>query len=146
MPVPEAADANVCGAFMYTPTMRVGEYPEKAIGVTVAPVGMNPSEAYAGGDASLEAASRLRDLPLDWSEAVDSISQAMSHPPGVTKWKAFGSVQEEHMEDVKSHAVTLAENIQASASEGGSTDEDSSAGYRETSSSPILSRSIDARY
>ncbi|WP_304452343.1 hypothetical protein [Nocardiopsis sp. YSL2] len=115
----------------------------KVVGATVSPVGMNPTDAYAGGDASLEAASRLRDLPQDWADAITNVSFAMRNPPGVTGWASFGSVQEEHMEDVKSHAVTLAENIQSAASEGDRTDSDASADYRATSSSPILSRSIN---
>lgn len=108
-------------------------------------VGMNPAEAHAGGDATLTAASRLRDLPDDWSDAVKSVSATMRKGPGVSRsdWSNFGTSQEEHMFDVQEQAEILGNNIQASATEGANTDSESSGGYRETSSAPILNRALN---
>ncbi|MFD6949297.1 hypothetical protein A6A08_12910 [Nocardiopsis sp. TSRI0078] len=106
---------------------------------------MNATEAYAGGDASLTAASRLRDLADDWSEAVEDVEITMGHLPGVTGWSSFGTEQETHMQDVQDHARTLATNIQAAASEGEQTDIESAEYYRSTSSSPILNRAVNGR-
>ncbi|WP_231640883.1 hypothetical protein [Nocardiopsis sp. NRRL B-16309] len=77
---------------------------------------------------------------------MQTISEAMSHPPGVTGWTSFGSAYEEHMQDVKSHADTLAENIQAAASEGARTDDAAAGDYRGISSAPILSRAVNDNF
>jgi hypothetical protein len=108
-------------------------------------VGMNATEAYAGGDASLTAASRLRDLADDWTEAVEDVETTMAHAPGVTGWGSFGTEQEAHMQDVQGHARTLATNIQAAASEGERTDSEAAWEYRSTSSAPILGRAVNAQ-
>jgi len=76
-------------------------------------VGANVDEAYAGGNASADAAARLRDLPLDFSEAVEEAKDAVSGDPGVTQWGNFEGMHEHHMRSVTVHAETLAENIMA---------------------------------
>ncbi|MGQ4267375.1 hypothetical protein [Nocardiopsis changdeensis] len=106
-------------------------------------VGMDPSEGYTGGGASLIAASRLRDLPLDWSETISAVSEIMKSPPVVTGWTKFGSEQEEHMQEVQEHAKRLAENIQSASSEGARTDTDSSEGYRFATDEGVLSRPLN---
>ncbi len=106
-------------------------------------VGMDPSEGYAGGSASLIAASRLRDLPLDWSETVSAVAEIMKSPPVVTGWTKFGSEQEEHMQDVQEQAKRLAENIQSASSEGSRTDTDSSEEYRSATDGTVLSRPLN---
>ncbi|WP_017597135.1 hypothetical protein [Nocardiopsis lucentensis] len=106
-------------------------------------VGMDASEAYAGGDASLTAASRLRDLAEDWADAVDAAKATMNQSPAVTGWGSFGTEQETHMQDVQEHARALATNIQAAASEGEQTDNEAAGEYRSSSSAPILDRAVN---
>ncbi|XKK40102.1 hypothetical protein HFP72_04805 [Nocardiopsis sp. ARC36] len=89
--------------------------------------GVNPQEAHAGGMAAEQAAALLKDLPLDFEEAVQAVQSAMDKPPFVEGWNAFGDDHVEHMEDVKQHAVTLAGNIQGGAGEGARTDHESAA-------------------
>ncbi|OKI22040.1 hypothetical protein A6A08_20440 [Nocardiopsis sp. TSRI0078] len=90
---------------------------------------MNVDDAYAGGTASAEAAARLRDLPTDFEEAVQAAKSAASGAPGVTGWNTFGTDHEHHMFDVRDHARTLAENIQAGSYEAAVTDLESSEEY-----------------
>jgi hypothetical protein len=87
--------------------------------------GVNPEEAHRGGVAAEQAAALLKDLPLDFEEAVQAAQSAMNKPPFVEGWNAFGDDHMEHMEDVKSHAVAIAGNIQSGAEEGARTDHES---------------------
>ncbi|MEU0491580.1 hypothetical protein ABZ249_20295 [Nocardiopsis sp. NPDC006139] len=91
--------------------------------------GVNVDDAYAGGSDSAEAAARLRDLPTDFDEAVQAAKNATSGVPGVTGWGTFGSDHEQHMIEVRDHARTLAENIQAGSYEAAVTDLESSEGF-----------------
>lgn len=91
--------------------------------------GVNVDDAYAGGSDSAEAAARLRDLPTDFDEAVQAAKNAVSGAPGVTGWGTFGSDHEQHMIEVRDHARTLAENIQAGSYQAGVTDLESSEGF-----------------
>ncbi|MFE6305824.1 hypothetical protein [Nocardiopsis sp. NPDC057823] len=84
--------------------------------------GVNTDDAYAGGSASAEAAARLRDLPTDFDEAITAAKNAVSPAPGITGWGSFGDDHMQHMVDVKEHAKTLAENIQAGSYEAAVTD------------------------
>ncbi len=91
--------------------------------------GVNVDDAHAGGTASAEAAARLRDLPTDFDEAIQAAKNAVSGAPGITGWIAFGTDHEQHMIDVRNHARTLAENIQAGSYEAAVTDLESSEEY-----------------
>ncbi|WP_116245489.1 hypothetical protein [Nocardiopsis sp. FIRDI 009] len=92
-------------------------------------VAANPEDAHAGGSASAEAAARLRDLPTDFDEAIQAAKSAVSPAPGITGWSSFGADHEHHMMDVKEHARTLADNIQAGAYEAAVTDLEASEEY-----------------
>src|SRR5690625_4869092 len=78
-------------------------------------VGANVEEASSGGMESAEAAARLKDLPLDFSEAVESAKNAVRDDPGVPGWGTFEEVHERHMRNVSYHADTLGKSIQGSA-------------------------------
>lgn len=91
--------------------------------------GVNVDDAYAGGSASAEAAAYLRDLPTDFDEAIQAAKSATTGAPGVTGWNGFGSDHEHHMMDVRDHAKTLAENIQAGSYEAAVTDLESREEY-----------------
>ncbi|QUX24904.1 MULTISPECIES: hypothetical protein [Nocardiopsis] len=90
---------------------------------------MNVDDAHAGGSDSAEAAARLRDLPTDFNEAVQTAKSAVSGAPGVTGWGTFGTDHEQHMVEVGDHARTLAGNVQAGAREAAVTDLESSEGF-----------------
>ncbi|WP_159943947.1 MULTISPECIES: hypothetical protein [unclassified Nocardiopsis] len=87
---------------------------------------MNPEEAHAGGVAAEQAAALLKDLPVEFDEAVQAVQSAMNPDPGVKGWNAFADAHVEHMEEVKRHADTIAGNIQGGAGEGARTDMESS--------------------
>lgn len=91
--------------------------------------GVNVDDAQAGGSDSEEAAARLRDLPIDFDEAVQAAKSAVSGVPGVAGWDIFGSDHEQHMIEVRDHARTLAGNIQAGSHEAAMTDLESSEGF-----------------
>ncbi|WP_223830261.1 hypothetical protein [Nocardiopsis quinghaiensis] len=84
--------------------------------------GVNPEEAHSGGVAAEQAAALLKDLPVEFDEAVLAAQTAMNPDPSVKGWSAFGDNHVDHMEDVKRHAGAIAGNIQGGAEEGARTD------------------------
>lgn len=101
-------------------------------------VGVNVDESYAGGSESADAAARLRDLPLDFDEAIQAAKQAAKGVPGVTGWDSFGTDHEQHMFDVRDHARTLAENIQSGSYEAAVTDLESGEAFHIPINGPQL--------
>ena len=95
--------------------------------------GVNPQDAHAGGVAAEQAAALLKDLPVDFDEAIQAVKNAMTKAPVVEGWSAFGDDQVEKMEEDKRHAATLAGNIQGGAEEGARTDLESAEQF-----SPII--------
>lgn len=83
---------------------------------------LNPQDAHAGGVAAEQAAALLKDLPVEFDEAVLAVQNAMKEDPGVEGWEIFGDAHVEHMEDIKRHADTISGNIQGGAEEGARTD------------------------
>lgn len=92
-------------------------------------IGVNPEAAQQGGSESLDAASRLKDLPTDFDEAIQSAKGYVSPAPGVTGWDSFSEEHVQHMIVVRDHAKTLANNIQDGAQEAASTDQETGDGF-----------------
>ncbi|WP_306368671.1 hypothetical protein [Nocardiopsis sp. CC223A] len=95
------------------------------------PVGVNVNDAQSDGEASADAAARLKDLPLDFDDAITAAKNAVeNNAPGVAGWGAFGDVQAQHMIDVQTHAHSIAENAQDGAGAAAGTDEESASEFR----------------
>ena len=43
--------------------------------------GVNPQDAHAGGVAAEQAAALLKDLPVDFDEAIQAVKNAMTKAP-----------------------------------------------------------------
>ncbi|MFL1381671.1 MULTISPECIES: hypothetical protein [unclassified Nocardiopsis] len=98
--------------------------------MTSVPVGVNVNDALSGGEAAADAAARLKDLPLDFDDAITAAKNAVeNNAPGVPGWAAFGDDQTQHMVDVQTHAHSIAENAQDGGAAAAGTDEESACGF-----------------
>lgn len=86
-------------------------------------VAANTGDADSGGEQSQNAASYLRELPRDFQDAVDEAKRLLNHDPTIGGWGGFGEEHGTHMEQVQTHAATLATNIRSGASRVSSTDQ-----------------------
>ncbi|WP_435107742.1 hypothetical protein [Nocardiopsis synnemataformans] len=87
--------------------------------------GVNPYDAYGIGSNAEAYASGFIGLGEDFNEVLLSAKSACAPDPQVTGWSAYGEEQAEAMAKVENHGVSLAENVQAGASEAAATDHSS---------------------
>ncbi|GAA1119262.1 hypothetical protein [Nocardiopsis metallicus] len=86
-------------------------------------VSARPEEAHSVGRSSESAAAQLHDLPEDFRDIQERCKSATSKDPGLDTWDSFGNKYIEYMNSIKEQADIISGNIQSSAEDISSTED-----------------------